>query len=182
MELALLASRSIGKCVLGKEEIHMNSMSCRVVASLISLTAFFSLLALVMPGQGEAQGRYRGERYTKGEVEQVIDRVERRSDTFASAFDDALDQSRLDDSTREDRLNEQVEQFATALNMLRSEFERRDNWRETRYNVQEVMQQADQINRLMHNTRMADGVEEKWTAVKKDLSTLAGIYDLQVFN
>ena len=157
-------------------------MNRSVVKSLLSLTAFFSLLVLVMPGQGEAQGRYHGERYTKGEVEQIIDRVGGRSDTFASAFDDALDQSRLDDSRREDRLNQQVEQFATALDTLRSEFERRDNWRETRSYVQEVMQQADEINRLMHNSRVADEVKEKWTAVKQDLNRLAGIYDLQVFN
>jgi archaellum component FlaC len=176
MELALFGTN---KCIFGREERHMK---CRVVKSLLSLTAFFSLLALVMPGQGEAQGRYHGERYTKGEVEQIIDRVEERSDTFASAFDEAMDQSKLDDSRREDRLNQQVEQFTTTLDTLRSDFERRDNWRETRGYVQEVMQQADEINRLMHSTRVADGIKEKWAAVKRDLNRLAGIYDLQVFN
>jgi hypothetical protein len=136
------------------------------------------VLVLTLFSQAAAQGRYRGERYSKRDVEHVIQRVEVQSDAFTAAFDQMLDQSRLDGSRREDRLNAQAQQLERAIDHLRDEFSRRDSWWETRVHVQEVMRQADEIDRLLRRNRMHPEVEGRWRAVRTDLNTLAGIYDL----
>jgi hypothetical protein len=76
-------------------------------------------------------------------------------------------------------LNNQVRQLERALDRLRTEFNRGDNRGETRSNLQQVRRQAEGIDRLMRTTRVAGGVEEKWTDVRKDLNMLAGMYNLK---
>ena len=146
--------------------------------SLIALSASLVLVGLLLPMQAEAQGRYRGKRYSKSDVDRIIKRVETNSDEFKDAFDKALDRSRLDGSSLEDQLNRQVKQFESELDDLRDEFDKHDSWWETRDNVQEVRRQADEVNRLMRNVRMGAGVEAKWIAVRVDLNKLLGIYNL----
>lgn len=150
----------------------------RVWTSLGTLTVWSTLLALAWLSQVEAQGRAQGEHYTKADVERIIQRVETQSDAFTAAFDQALDRSRQDGTQREDQLNAQVQQLERALDALREEFNRRETWRETRTNVQAVLRQSDEIDRLMRARKMPPGVEDRWRAVRADLNTLAGIYDL----
>jgi hypothetical protein len=154
-------------------------MRHRLYKSLGALATGCALIALSLIGQAAAeQGRYRGESYTKAEVANVISRVENNSDAFVRAFDQALDRSRMDGSDREDQMNKQVRQLDQKINALRSEFDRRDTWQETRTNVQAVLQQADEVERMMLNHRLRTNVEQQWRAVRSDLVRLAGIYDM----
>jgi hypothetical protein len=125
-----------------------------------------------------AQGHHRGRFYSKADVDRVIKRVEERSDAFRKAVDQRLDRSRLDDTKAEDNINRQVKQLEEALDELRSEFDRRDKWQETRANVQKVMRQADEINALLRNTRFGPAIENEWKLLRADLNRLAGIYNL----
>jgi hypothetical protein len=154
-------------------------MRHRLYKSLGVLAAGCALIALSLVGQGAAeQGRYRGESYTKAEVARVIARVENNSDAFVRAFDQALDRSRMDGSDREDQMNTQVRQLDQKIDALRNEFDRRDTWQETRVNVQEVLRQADEVERLMLQHRLRTNVEQQWRAVRADLTRLAGIYNM----
>ncbi len=126
----------------------------------------------------QAQGRYRGRAYSKADVHRIIVRVEERSDAFRKSVDSNLDRSRLDDTRREDRINNQVKQFESALDELRREFDRRDTFREVRREVERVMRQSDEINALMRNSRFSPVVEQQWRLLRADLNRLAGIYDL----
>jgi hypothetical protein len=166
-------------------------MQRRPWKSLVVLTAGLALMGLARFSQADEHGRTHGKQYSnekqysngkpsnKGEVERLINRVETNSDQFTKAFDKALDRSRLDGTSREDQLNKQVRELERALNRLRTEFNRGDHRGETRSNLQQVMRQAEGIDRLMRGGRMAGGVEDKWTDVRKDLNTLAGMYDLK---
>jgi hypothetical protein len=136
-------------------------------------------MALSLLGQAEAQqGRYRGDSYTKADVARIIERVETKSDAFVRAFDQAMDRSRLDGSAREDQMNQQVRQLEQKIDALRSEFDRRDQWQETRDNVHAVLRQADEVERFMLNHRLRADVEQQWRAVREDLSKLAGVYNV----
>lgn len=126
----------------------------------------------------QAQGRYRGRFYSKTDVNRIIVRVEERSDAFRKSVDNNLDRSRLDDTRREDRINNQVKQFETALDELRREFDRRDTFREVRREVERVMRQSDEINALLRNSRFSPVVEQQWRLLRADLNRLAGIYEL----
>jgi hypothetical protein len=152
-------------------------MHYRIWTALGTLLACI-VLVLTLFSQAAAQGQHRGERYSKRDVEHIIQRVEVQSDAFTAAFDQMLDRSPLDGTRREDRLNTQVQQLERAIDNLRDEFSRRDSWWETRDKVQQVLHQADEIDRLMRNNRLHPEVEGRWRAVRVDLNTLAGVYEL----
>jgi hypothetical protein len=152
---------------------------------LVVLTAGLVLMGLAQFSQADEHGRTHRKQYSngtpssKGEVERLINRVETNSDQFTKAFDKALDRSRLDGTSREDQLNKQVRELERALNRLRTEFDRGDNRGETRSNLQQVMRQAEGIDRLMRGGRLAGGVEDEWPDVRRDLNTLAEMYNLK---
>lgn len=120
-----------------------------------------------------------GRRYNRGDIEQVIKRVEDSSDRFTKAFDRNLDRSRLDGSSMEDRLNRQVKQLDDRLDDLRDDFDRRDDWRETRQRVSNVMREAGEVNSIMRRGRFHRDVQAQWLYVKRDLNRLADTYNLR---
>jgi hypothetical protein len=70
--------------------------ACATAISVLLLTAAI-----------HAQPRVaRGRVYTKSDVDRIIKRVEDSTDKFKKEFDKALDRSRLNDTNREDQLNE----------------------------------------------------------------------------
>ncbi|MBI3653285.1 MAG: hypothetical protein HY231_19830 [Acidobacteria bacterium] len=148
----------------------MKKFSTRLLVAL----AVSRLLMTPAFGQGIARGRY----YTKSEVERIIKRVEERSDSFQKMVDKNLDRSYLNGSRKEDNINEQVKQLERALDNLRSDFDRRDAWRETHNEVRAVLNQADEVGRIMKNNRFHAKVERSWLALRADLNTLAGVYNL----
>ena len=145
----------------------------KLIVSFFSLTLLFTL-ALNAHAQGRARGRF----YTKADVDRVIHRVEDSTDVLRKAVDKNLDRSRLDGTRREDNINEQVKQLENALDELRSDFDRRDTWRETRQAVEKVMRQSDEVNAIFRRLRFHPAVEAQWRNVRADLNRLAGIYDL----
>jgi hypothetical protein len=145
-----------------------------VSIKLFMAMAVGSLLITTALAQGTARGRY----YSKGDVEKIIKRVEDHSDSFQKMVDKNLDHSYLDGTRKEDNINEQVKQLEKALDRLRSEFDRRDSWRETHDHVRAVLNQADEVGRIMKNNRFNARVERSWVALRVDLNTLANVYDL----
>lgn len=137
-------------------------------------------MTLMMVAPSFAQGRYRGRYYSKTDVDRIINRVEDRCDVFRKMVDRNLDRSRLDGTRREDNINDQVEDLEKATDDLRRDFDRRDNWRESRHEVERVMREADEINALMKRARFNSNVEREWQLVKSDLNKLAGVYDLRL--
>ena len=139
--------------------------------TFITLTAVCALIALCAVA-GSAQ-RYRPRPYTKGQVDEVIRRVENRTDSFVHLFDSALDNSRL-----EDRLNERARELEKATNELRRNFDRRENYAETRPEVNRCLNLASEINKVMNRRRMGGNTEEQWRMLRAELNALADVYGL----
>jgi hypothetical protein len=75
-----------------------------------------TLVTLTMAGIAEAQPRVaRGRVYTKGDVDRIIKRVEDSTDKFKKEFDKALDRSRLNNTNREDQLNQYAKDLEHAI-------------------------------------------------------------------
>lgn len=146
--------------------------------SIIGLSVCCLILAQAVPALSNYQGRYRGRGYNKADVDRIIKRVEERSDEFKKIFDSALDRSNLDGTRTEDRLNERVKDFEKELDELRSEFDRKDTWRETRANVEEVIRDAEGVNIVMRSRSLPPRVEASWGVLRAELNKLAGIYNL----
>lgn len=145
--------------------------------SLLAVMAVFSILLLASISNAQPDWA-RGRKYSKGNVDQIIKRVENRTDRFVSQFDNALDNSKLDGSRREDNLNQRAKDLESATDELRSEFNRRENWWETRENVSRCLSIAADINVAMRRRRFNENTENNWKNVRKELNTLAQVYNL----
>ncbi len=129
-------------------------------------------------GDAHAQRRSRRGGLTKGQVGDIIRRVETRVDGFTASFDDALDRSRLDGTRREDDLNRRAQALESATDELRREFDRRDTWQENRDEVRRCLNVASDINAVIHRRRLRYGTERAWAALRYELNALARAYDL----
>jgi hypothetical protein len=129
---------------------------------------------------GEAQRRRRPVRrgYTKQEVNSIIKRVEERSDRFVKLFDRSLDRSGINGTDREDRLNEYARNLETALDELRGEFDRKENYVETRPEVRRCLDIATNINAAVRSRRLGGETERQWALLRAELNTLADVYGL----
>lgn len=145
--------------------------------------AFFclALTILMLPVVTDAQGRYT-DRYTKRDVSNIIRALEQSSNTFRRDFDRYLDQSSINGSREEDRLNEIVRNYEKALDRLRSEFDRNNTWWQSRSDVSEVMQNARAVNTMMNSLPFARRLERQWRNMRRDLNKLADTYDLPLLD
>lgn len=144
---------------------------------MVAAMAIFSVLVLAGISNAQQPDWVRG-RNTRGSVDKIIKRVENRTDRFVKQFDHALDHSRLDGSRREDNLNQSAKNLEHATDQLRSEFNKHRNWWETRDNVQNCLSIAANVNTAMLNNRFNRPTENNWRNVRRELNTLAQVYNL----
>ena len=149
----------------------------KLSAMFVTAAALAALVAST--GAADAKGRDRGREYAKVDVGRVIARVEDQSGAFRKAVDRQLDHSRLNGTRREDRINAEVKQYDRTVDALRSEFSHRDSWMETRGNVDRVLHQAADVNRIMHDENLGRGVENEWGNLRRELNSLADVYNLK---
>ena len=143
-----------------------------------ALAVLCALLILSAPAEAQRRRAPRQRGYTKMQVNQIIKRVEERSDRFVRLFDRSLDRSRLDGTNREDRLNESARNLETALDELRREFDRKENYVETRPEVRRCLDIATNINVAMRGRRLGAETERQWALLRSELNTLADVYGL----
>src|SRR6187431_2051304 len=113
------------------------------------LVGFVTAIVLAASPAAVAQGTAGGRYYTKADVERIIKRVEETSDSFRSVVDRSLDRSTLDGTNREDNINQQVKELENAIDRLRRDFDRAQTWEETRDQVRQVLDQADEVNGIV---------------------------------
>jgi hypothetical protein len=145
----------------------------------MALAAICAVLILLAPIEAQRRRRAPGQRgYTKIEVNEIIKRVEDRSDRFVKLFDKSLDRSRLNGTEREDRLNQYARSLETALDDLRREFDRKESYIETKPEVRRCLDIATDINVAMRNRRLGAETERQWALLRSELNTLADVYNL----
>lgn len=115
----------------------------------------------------------------KRAIENLIRRVEQRTDVFVQQFDRALDNSRLDGTRREDRLNERARDLERATDELRREFDRSDSLAENRDEVERCVRIASQIDTVIRRGRVASGVQNSWRSLRTELNILARAYGVR---
>ena len=150
-------------------------------ANLVKILVGFSavMLVLVFANVSNAQRRKaRGKTYTKRQVENVIKRVETRADNFIDNFDEALDNSNLDGTDREDKLLKRARKLENETDELRREFDKSDRWIENKAQVRKVLNIASDINRTMNRRKFDKKTESNWVRLRYELNTLAKIYRL----
>jgi hypothetical protein len=115
----------------------------------------------------------------KRAIENLVRRVEDRTDSFVRQFDRALDNSRADGTRREDRLNELASELERATNQLRREFDRSDSLQENRDEVERCISIASRIDRAINRGRIGNGVQNTWRTLRSELNALARAYNVR---
>lgn len=144
----------------------------------LSLLTIFSVLIFANTANAQRRPNWANRNYTKKSVSRVIANVENRVDRFVGQLDTALDHSRLDGKRRENVLNDKAKQLETATDELRSEFDNRESWWETRSNVQSCLDVAADIDVAMRRQRLGKSTENNWKNVRAELNALAKVYGL----
>jgi hypothetical protein len=110
----------------------------------------------------------------------MIRQVEDRSDVFVRIFDRALDRSRLDNTRKEDRLNERALDLERQLNIVRQEFERTQNHQAVRSHIARALSIAEGINTVVRNRRLDPQVERQWMLLRSEMNRLAQVYNIRL--
>jgi hypothetical protein len=117
-------------------------------------------------------------RYSRRDVGSTIARLEQSSNTFRRDFDRYLDESNINGTNDEVRINRIVQNFERALNTLRRDFDASNNWWQTRNQVRNVMDESRQLNNMMNNISFARRLERQWNQMRRDINKLADTYNL----
>jgi hypothetical protein len=134
---------------------------------------YFAFIALIFSLTTGIFAQNRAYRVNDRQLQILINRIETRTNTFRQSLDNALDNSRINGSNREDGINAYVREFENATDALKNNFAQR---RSTSDDVQEVLNRANFINRLMGNNEFSRTTQKQWNSIRTDLNTLANYY------
>jgi archaellum component FlaC len=116
--------------------------------------------------------------YSQQQVEQLLERIEERTDAFSNQLNKSLDRSRLDGSRAEDNIAERVSELENATDELRREYDHNDTRGENRPEAQKILNTATEVNRIMSIRNFSSQAENSWVRLRTELNTLARVYGL----
>ena len=141
----------------------------------VSLMAMF--IVLIAADTGNAQMR-RGGAVSKQQIENLLERIEERTDRFSNRLNKSLDRSRLDGGRTEDNIADRARDLENASDELRREFDFNDTRGETRTNARKVLNTATLVNRIMIRRNFSRQAETSWVNLRAEINALARIYRL----
>lgn len=140
-----------------------------VLGLMVALAAF--LPAVTARAQGDAPYRI-----SDKELRDLLKRTKDDSDRFRKSPGNALDDSYLNGTRREDSLNAYVKAFYKETDRLLDRF---DHHKSVAADVQSVLDRAARIDRFMRNhPELHDRSQRDWDRVRADLDELAKAYNV----
>lgn len=145
----------------------------------ISVAFVAMFIVLVSAQMGNAQTRrVRVRVITKQQVEQLLERIEERTDHFSNALNKSLDRSRLDGSRAEDNITARVKDLENATDELRREYDHHDTHAENSPEVRRVFNAGRTVNRIMLRRRFSRPVEASWVRLRSEINNLGRLFRL----
>jgi hypothetical protein len=115
--------------------------------------------------------------FDNAKLQPVMDRVEKNADKFEDALESALDDSKLNGSGFEDRLNMWADFFEDEVDNLADDFKEKDG-REFGQHLGNAMMAATAINRAMLSRDFSNLSQSHWNAIRDDLNTVASEFGI----
>ena len=165
------------------------------------LTVTFAVLfAFFLPAAASAQWNrdrdyrrdrrdddYRDDRYRRNNgnydtryLRDVAERVRDNARNLERDVDRLLDNSRVNGTRREDRINNEVKEFRQAADRFRSRVGDNGNDRNRGYQeAQYLMQSANNTERMLSRLRVDSRTYADWRQIKQDLRTIANAYGMR---
>jgi hypothetical protein len=109
------------------------------------------------------------------DVNSVLERLKKNSETFRKSLDRALDKSPLDSTKREDNVNEFMKEFSKATKVLEEGFDKK---RDVTNEVTEVLNRAVTIDSFVARHNLTEQAKSDWLVVRTDLDTLAKYFNV----
>lgn len=119
-------------------------------------------------------GRYG--RYDERELRDSVHRLDRLSKDFEKDVDRALDHSRVNGSSREDRVNDQVHRFRDAVGDLKSRVGNGRDLNRSADQARRVLQQGSQLDRFIGSRGLDNRVSSEWYAIERELQFIGDVY------
>jgi hypothetical protein len=109
------------------------------------------------------------------QVKDLLGRIDKRTNTFRSSFDRAIDRNPINGSPEEDQINRSVKDFEQSTDRLR---DRVNNHESGAADVEEVLSRASLIDSFMRRNQLDAAAEDDWKDLRQDLDQLAYLYDV----
>jgi hypothetical protein len=111
-----------------------------------------------------------------GDVRQLINRIETRTNTFRNDLNGSLDLSRINTARQEDNIIRLVQDFEDSTDRLRDRYNGRvaDSTDEARV----VLQRAQRVDSFMTRFNVGGTAASDWTALRSDLNQLALAFNI----
>lgn len=109
----------------------------------------------------------------------VARRIDSRSKDFQKDVDRLLDNSRYDDTRREDRINDLARDFRNAAARFRDRAGDSNDLNRSEGEARQLLDSASRINRVVSRVRLDSRTASEWSQISSDLRTVANIYGLR---
>src|SRR5215208_4814733 len=108
-------------------------------------------------------------------AQSVWDRIGDRSRDLQRNVDRLLDNSRVNGTHREDRINDEARDFRNAASRFRNVAGDSSELYRSRDEASRLLQQASQFSRALGRTRLDSRTASDWNQLRSDLRTVANI-------
>lgn len=115
--------------------------------------------------------------YTKTDVRDLVQRMERHSDEFRKHFEKSLNRSSLDGTDRENRLRRWTQDLEDSLDHFKDDYNH-GRVRNVEDRVNTLLAIAAGINRVMLYRTAEPAAERDWNLLRSDLNAMAITYEL----
>jgi hypothetical protein len=106
-------------------------------------------------------------------------RIEDRSRDLQRDVDHLLDNSRVNGTNREDRINNEVRDLRQAAGRFRSVAGDNDHLAGSRDEASRLLQEASRVSRMLGRLRLDSRTASDWNQIRSDLRSVANIYNLR---
>jgi predicted glycoside hydrolase/deacetylase ChbG (UPF0249 family) len=134
-----------------------------------------SLVLAALAVQAASQVVGQPYRISDREVTRLLDRIKNKTGGFRQSLKDALNQSRLDRTRREEDINAFVKAFEEDTKRLDDHF---DHHKSTAADVDSVLQRASRIHAFMAVHPLDARTQAAWATLRSDLEQLASAYNI----
>ena len=126
-------------------------------------------------GNGNGNGNARPYRVSDSNVQTLLSRIQTRTDAYRREVTSSLNRSVMNNTRSQDSILGYINDFATATDKLRNNF---DSRRSASADVEEVLNRAYYIDEFMRDYRLTTAADSQWRLVRGDLDTLSTYYNV----
>ena len=147
------------------------------IRQIFSAWMVLALLSLSIGVQAQTTRRRPVYRNNQVQTQQLLRRLETNAERYRVSLSQALDQSRYDNTRREDNINTVLDDFNHVVDHVRERFDQRQL---VAADVEALLARASRLDRFMtnQNNRLTVRAQSDWTALRADLNQLAAMYNV----